>query len=79
MEKKKNVSFRKLLDEKIKQQIVVVLAEKLPSRCLILLKGSSSCLKTVVLIMIRSYKNIFAFTSMSASLAENAGINEKLA
>jgi hypothetical protein len=45
---------------------------------MILLKESSSCLKTNVLINVRSY-NIFVVISVGATLAEYARIDEKLA
>jgi hypothetical protein len=77
---KKYASFAKLLNGKTKQQIVAVVAEKLCLHfCMILLKEFKQLYKDpLFLVKVSSYNSIFAFTSMRASLMENARIDEQL-
>jgi hypothetical protein len=76
----KYASFARLLNGKMKQQIVTVVAEKLClHRCMILLKSSNSFCIPIVVNKVRSYNSVFVFMSMGASLAKNALIDEHLA
>jgi len=80
LQRKIHASFPRLLNGKMKQQTVAVVADKLClCRFMILLKIEELFKGPLFLVKVSSYSGIFAFTSMGATLAEINRTDEQLA